>query len=73
MNLKYKESKKGKQEKPDKEEKETEEEDKDKETIGEVVAKQSCFGRCFKCFCPCIARKKEPELMEYQSGSEAEF
>jgi hypothetical protein len=30
-----------------------------------------CFTKLYQTVCPCIARKKEPELMEYESGSQA--
>jgi len=30
-----------------------------------------CFTKLYQTVCPCIASKKQPELMEYESGSQA--
>ena len=48
--------------------KEEETEDEEESEPKESIIRRVC-GIC----CPCICRKKEPELMEYESGSQVNY
>jgi len=62
----------GEEEEKKKEKEKEEEEEEEEEEEGEE-SNESCLGKTFRIICPCITRKKEPELMEYESGSQAQF